>query len=841
MFKITWDKETGGVKLSSKIVEGTLGVSPRPVFFEELDLLGLNKLPDGKAWQYPHCKEPLLWACNKQYYYHGELVFEARGANIYDPVKVELSSNAYGLVLEPVHISEMLERNKDEMFLIESEALEFIRDTYVKYSSNKRLAQVAKANKLDYEALAEKAEKRSRTKMAIVKEDCDSFDIMPLDIANEKGKSIYATTQKIDCFLASFSGGKDSQVVLDLCTRAIPSQAFEVIYSDTGYELPPSLNLYTEIQDYYHQKFPDLKFSTTKNHESVLNYWDKIGTPSDKHRWCCSVMKTAPLYRSLKLEGNKQARVLTFDGVRAEESTRRAGYNRIGKGVKHDTVINASPLLHWTTTEIFLYLLKYNLPINIAYRQGMTRVGCLICPFSSEWNDMVSHTCYPDKLKPFLGRIEKVTEQAGIKDSKEYIKQGNWKRRAGGRGISFPSYTQVQSIRPNLVLIVKNPQKDILTWLYAVGKYSISNEGSLQYGELIFKKKIYKFIIEKYIDEYKVTFENVDKEPVLVGLLKRAFYKSTYCINCEACEVECPTGALTILPTPRISNKCIHCHQCLTFHEFGCITAHSLAQTINDGNKMKLTGYNNFGMREDWVEYFMMNIDTYFKDNSHGLHPKEQLPSFVKWLVQSGILVDAKNKNVSELGYVLSGLYENMPEVVWEVIWINLSYNSPIAIWYKENVEWDSEFTESYIRDRVMNDYPGNSSTTVKNVVYAFFRTLRESPIGRMGILAETSRLHYIKSPYNELTSIGAAYSLYRYAEVKGIKSIRLSDLFSYENKQGVFREFGISKSAIEYLLRTLNSDKNRLVVAELNMGLDNITLRDDITSLDVLKLIKDE
>ncbi|WP_315392351.1 hypothetical protein [Prevotella denticola] len=140
-----------------------------------------------------------------------------------------------------------------------------------------------------------------------------------------------------------------------------------------------------------------------------------------------------------------------------------------------------------------------------------------------------------------------------------------------------------------------------------------------------------------------------------------------------------------------------------------------------------------------------------------------------------------------------------------------------------------------------MNDYPGNSSTTVKNVVYAFFRTLRESPIGRMGILAETSRLHYIKSPYNELTSIGAAYSLYRYAEVKGIKSIRLSDLFSYENKQGVFREFGISKSAIEYLLRTLNSDKNRLVVAELNMGLDNITLRDDITSLDVLKLIKDE
>ena len=39
MYKITWDKETGGVLLHSRIVEGTMGVSPRPVFYEELDLL----------------------------------------------------------------------------------------------------------------------------------------------------------------------------------------------------------------------------------------------------------------------------------------------------------------------------------------------------------------------------------------------------------------------------------------------------------------------------------------------------------------------------------------------------------------------------------------------------------------------------------------------------------------------------------------------------------------------------------------------------------------------------------------------------------------------------------
>ncbi|WP_232220149.1 hypothetical protein [Prevotella falsenii] len=74
MYKITWDKETGGVLLHSRIVDGTLGTSPRPVFWEELDLLKLNEL----GWKYPHTEAPLLWAINKQYWYLGELMFELK-------------------------------------------------------------------------------------------------------------------------------------------------------------------------------------------------------------------------------------------------------------------------------------------------------------------------------------------------------------------------------------------------------------------------------------------------------------------------------------------------------------------------------------------------------------------------------------------------------------------------------------------------------------------------------------------------------------------------------------------------------------------------------------------
>ncbi|WP_418425844.1 hypothetical protein [Alistipes sp.] len=52
---------------------------------------------------------------------------------------------------------------------------------------------------MDFEALAQKAEKRIRQKMAVVKQDCDSFDIMPLDDAETAGKKVVLST-KIDRF-----------------------------------------------------------------------------------------------------------------------------------------------------------------------------------------------------------------------------------------------------------------------------------------------------------------------------------------------------------------------------------------------------------------------------------------------------------------------------------------------------------------------------------------------------------------------------------------------------------------------------------------------------------------
>lgn len=836
MFKIQWDNETGGITLNSRIVAGTLGISPRPVFWEELDLLKLNEL----GWSYPHSEEPLLWALNKQYWYRGEMMFEAKGANIYDPATIVFQPGCEKMSLTPVDVKKMLERTKEFMFLIESEAIEFIHEVFTQYAGARKSVARVEANQLDYEAMVKKLEIKRKEKMAIVREDCDSFDIMPLDKAEEQGKKVYQTT-KIDKFIASFSGGKDSQVVLDLCTRAIPSTEFEVIYSDTGYELPPSLKLYSQIQRHYKKQFPDLKFSIARNHESVLNYWDKIGTPSDTHRWCCSVMKTGPLYKMLKKEDNKQARVLTFDGVRAEESTKRSIYSRIGKGVKHDTVINASPILNWSSVEIFLYLWRHKLVINEAYRKGMTRVGCLICPFSSEWNDMVSSRCYAENLSPFLSRVEDITRKSGVKDIEEYIKSGNWKRRAGGRGMEFPSSLSVEGVKPDLRLISTNPQEQLLTWLRAIGKYNTSaGDDGVIHGELMHQKSIFPFTITPVKGgKYEIVFENTNINPALQGLIKRVFYKSTYCVHCGVCEVECPTGALYIGKNDASidASKCINCNKCLNFHDYGCISAASLAITgINKTHKMKLVSYNNFGMNGAWVDVYFSDPEFFFSDNIAGLNKDEQMPSFAKWLHQAGIIDTPKTRNITELGKFLAETYMDNPDLVWQIIWINLSYNAPIASWYNSRVEWDRYFTQQDIEEMVLNDYSDNSRKTVHNVVYAFTRTLKESPLGEFGLYVPVNKTNFHKQSFSSVEKEAIAYSLYMYAENKGVRSLRIADLYSSDNEIGTYREFGLSKSILESLLRSLNSDTHRVLIAELNMGLDTITLKDDMDALNCLK-----
>ena len=197
MFKIVWDKPNNGVRLTLAPPSGeALNVAPRPVFWEELDFLGLDKL----GWTYPHSEAPLLWACDRRYFYKGELVLEVSGGDLYENHSFSYIPHS-AISLSPTDIESLRAVNEDSIFLLEHEAMEFIDTEYRKYKAVEKAKQINPD--IDFQKLAENLSKKQKTQYAVVREDCDSFDVMPIDEMQAQGKSAILKN-KIDFFCVFF-------------------------------------------------------------------------------------------------------------------------------------------------------------------------------------------------------------------------------------------------------------------------------------------------------------------------------------------------------------------------------------------------------------------------------------------------------------------------------------------------------------------------------------------------------------------------------------------------------------------------------------------------------------
>lgn len=843
MFKIVWDKPNNGVRLTLAPPPGeALNVAPRPVFWEELDFLGLDKL----GWTYPNSEAPLLWACDRRYFYKGELVLEVKGGNVFDAPALHICAGYNCLDLIPIDIQILRHLNEDSIFLVEHDAMEFIDTTFKKYRKASK-----QTKEVDFLQIAENLSKQTKKEHVVIKEDCDSFDIMESSEAERLGKP-QILNSNIEAILVSFSGGKDSQVLLDLVSRVVPSSDFITIYSDTGYELPSSIELYEEVQRYYKSKYPDIKFELAKNHKEVLQYWDEMGSPSNIHRWCCGVMKTAPLYLKLKeiVGKGRQPHVLSFIGTRADESLRRSTYSKIAKDAKHTNVVNVSPILEWSTTEVWLYILLYNLPFNKAYRKGLGRVGCVSCPFGSDWNDYLCNHIFPETTRPFLQKIESIATRNGVRDVKDYIRLGNWKIRAGGSGYETKSDVSVISTSPDFKALLISPKEDIFQWIKTLGKSAITIDGNKVDILIKYRDTSYtvKFKIDNTANSILVEVPNIGNDIFFLSHLRRVLNKTTYCVNCELCEVECPTGALIVTPFVKIDEaKCVHCKKCLDFKDNGCITANSvkkaqgLKMESQKNTKTTINRYNNFGFRHKWLTYYMGHVETFFENNDHGLNVANQLPPFTNWLRDAGI-VNPSGKDVTEIGKLLSKKFTEMSSTVWEILWINLNLNSEICAWYSANAEYERQYTKDELEKTLEETLPQYSSSVRKNAFGALQNTFVTSPLGAELMVGIVSKVNnkpiFIRKPHNELSLVATAYSLYRYAEKTGRYSLTVSEFYNPEQKEGIVRQFGIERDAFEQNLRSLEANGNHVLRSELKMGLDNIILREDLQSDDILRLL---
>ena len=228
----------------------------------------------------------------------------------------------------------------------------------------------------------------------------------------------------------SFSGGKDSTVLLHLVRKLYPN--IKAMFVDTGLEYPElkqfvktidnvdiirPKKMFNQVIEQY--GFPIISKEVSECIDQArkalvsdkyqyrlnkLNGLDKNGNPYSYgcSKWkflldapfkisnqCCTIMKKEPAHQYYKKTGK-----VPIIGTLAEESRLRTQqYLRSGCNGFNNKIPTSTPISFWTEQDILQYLKKFNVPYASVYGEiqqdengkyyttGCQRTGCMFCGF----------------------------------------------------------------------------------------------------------------------------------------------------------------------------------------------------------------------------------------------------------------------------------------------------------------------------------------------------------------------------------------------------------------------------------------------------------------------------
>lgn len=240
-------------------------------------------------------------------------------------------------------------------------------------------------------------------------------------IGNEKerimGQYENAVTQTADFikehtdtpYTVSVSGGKDSELLVSVWEKSIEKAnvhiQWQYIFLNTSNEVA---EVYRRIKQIPNIKIINPKigwYQWIKNENYVL--------PTINKRSCCSTYKEG----QIKQLFDKNSSLIQVMGVRNKESTKRAKYDfyidyEFDKNVLESSNYSKkwsklAPIVNFETIDVWIAIMILNLPINIRYKYGESRVGCLFCPYTSNYSDEIIRNEYPKMYERFVNLCEK--------------------------------------------------------------------------------------------------------------------------------------------------------------------------------------------------------------------------------------------------------------------------------------------------------------------------------------------------------------------------------------------------------------------------------------------------
>lgn len=746
---------------------------PRPVYYKELDILGFDKY-----WNYDkNDAYPYMWAEANNYWYRGKLVAKTKGGSLNSAPELLIveEPEPENAPLRFVDVPGMVDKNKGLIEKLTQDTIKKVFNTYARFKD------------------------------------------------------------KVDVFYVAFSGGKDSIVTLDIVQRALPHNSFKVLFGDTGMEFPDTYDTVGIIEKECHHQ--GIEFIRAKSDLNPHCTWKQFGSPSKVTRWCCSVHKTSPQILALRNNlGKIDFTGMAFVGVRASESASRSEYDYISLGEKHKGQYSCNPILEWNAAELYLYVYSENLHLNEAYKKGNNRAGCLVCPNVSEKNAYFRRTCYPKEVDEYMNIIADLYKESipAEEKMKEFLENTGWKARMNGRDVSIDiGCTELMS-GDKYILKVRKPKNDWREWIKTIGV--LLNESSPY--RIDFRRNEYSFEVIELADGYEVVLDKylAKTAPLFVKLLKNVFHKAACCIGCHECEADCQKGCITMINGKvKISENCVRCSQCHKVDR-GCLIYKSL-EMPKGGSKMEtksLNCYSTHAPKKEWINQYFSQKNEFVTNNSLG----SQMFSFFKRFLRDAELIDGDN--FSEFAKIID--YIGIDELEsWGLILTNLVY-SPQINWFVKNVKMNEKSSKEYITSMLVDS--GTNERAANDIFRSFVRFV-ELPFAEVGMgFSEKEKnrvLSVTRTPWQNPDPRVILYSLYKFAENCGdYYQFTLSRLLNHEiDSDGVSPTeiFGLDREQMEKILNGLSVNYPEFIAVSFTLDLDNITLRNDKASKDVLEL----
>ena len=220
------------------------------------------------------------------------------------------------------------------------------------------------------------------------------------------------------CYI-SFSGGKDSTVLLHLARRLYPK--IKAMYIQTGNDYPEIVKfvrktdnvdfirpkyklkqiiekygfpLISKEQSYYLYQVKRTKSQKLKNIRLNGGNNGKTGKISEKWKplikesfnvasQCCDYLKKKPAKKYEKEKGLKPI----IGTLATESELRKQSYLKTGCVVLDKGKEICKPLSIWTDKDIWDYIKKYKVDYCELYDKGFSRTGCMVCGFGCQYKD----------------------------------------------------------------------------------------------------------------------------------------------------------------------------------------------------------------------------------------------------------------------------------------------------------------------------------------------------------------------------------------------------------------------------------------------------------------------